>query len=87
MYIHHCAAYENIEVQVDAQEGHFNLSLKFPRKDVTLSVTLGGSQVAVVAAALIEQLTQAGETPDPLGIFGKAVQLGSQKNSTTKEAA
>ena len=77
MYIADCLAYENIEVKVEAIEDHINLAVRSIKSGDSVSLTLSGPQVSVVASALIEVLTAVGEADDPLGIFGGAVRIGS----------
>ena len=88
MYIHFCPAYEDIEVKVESMDDHINMTLRSIKADSSISITLNGAQVAVIASALIEVLTAVGETEDPLGIFGGAVRIGeSPLVIARKEAA
>ena len=86
MYISDCLAYEDIEVKVESLEEHLNLNIRSPRHDYAVSLTLSGFQVATIATALIEALTDVGEVADPLEIFGKAVWVGKPE-IVRKEAA
>ena len=87
MYIHFCPAYENIEVKAEAVEQHINLSLRSVKTGDTISATLNGAQVAVVASALIEVLTAVGEVEDPLDIFGGAVRVGGKVEPIVRKEA
>ena len=87
MYIHYCPAYENIEAKVEAVDAHINLSLRSIKSGDAVSLTLSGSQVSVVASALIEVLTTVGEVDDPLNIFGGAIRIGGTVEKNMKEAA
>ncbi len=84
MYIHYCPAYEDIAVKVESLAEHINLDIHSKKIDSTLSITLNGAQVAVIASALMEVLTVAGEVEDRFAIFGTAVRIG---NNVEKEAA
>ena len=88
MYLHFCASYEPIEVKVESLDGNINLSLRSVKAGNSVSVTLSGPQVSVVASALIEVLTAVGEVDDPLDIFGGAVRVGGKvEHIVRKEAA
>ena len=87
MFLHTCLAYENLEIKVENTDAHVNLSIRSPKTDNMLSVTLSGPQVAVVASALIEVLTAIGEVEDPLSIFGSAVRIGGAVEQIRREAA
>ena len=87
MYISDCLAYENIEVKVEAVEDHINLAVRSSKHDYTVSLTLSGPQVAVIAVTLIETLTALGELEDKLGIFGTALKVGAPILCIRKEAA
>ena len=86
MYIHYCSAYEDIEVKVESLDEHVNLSIRSTKSGNTVSVTLCGEQVRVVASALVEILSVLGEVEDRLSLFGSAVKIGN-KTETHKEAA
>ena len=81
MYIHYCPAYEAIEVKVETMSDHINLNINSKSSGSSLSITLNGTQVSVVASALIEILTTIGEVEDRFGIFGGAVRIGTQKEA------
>ena len=88
MYIHFCPAYENLEVKIESLDGNINLSLRSVKTGNSVSVTLSGPQVAIVATALLETLTAVGEVDDPLDIFGGAVRVGGKvEHIVRKEAA
>ena len=88
MYLHFCPAYEQLEVAVEGVQEHINLSLRSVKTGSTISVTLSGPQVAIVATALLENLSAVGEVDDPLNIFGGAVRIGGNPMiEKRKEAA
>ena len=87
MFLHTCLAYENIEIKVDNADAHINLNVRSVKSDNTVSVTLSGPQVAVIASALIEVLTAIGEIEDPLSIFGNGVRIGGAVEQIRREAA
>ena len=87
MYIHYCPTYEDIEIKCESVDAHINLSLRSIKSGDSVSLTLSGPQVAVVASALIEILTAVGEVADPLDIFGSAIRIGSKVETKMKEAA
>ena len=87
MYIHYCPAYEDIEAKVEAVDAHINLSLRSIKSGDSVSLTLSGPQVSVVASALIEVLTAVGEIEDKLGIFGTALKVSAPLLRIRKEAA
>ena len=87
MYIHYCPAYENIEFSIESVDAHINLSLRSVKAGNSVSVTLSGPQVAIIATALLDTLTAMGEIDDPLNIFGGAVRIGGTVEKNMKEAA
>ena len=87
MYIHYCPAYEDIEAKVEAVDAHINLSLRSIKSGDSVSLTLSGPQVAVVASTLIEVLTAVGEIEDPLDIFGGAVRIGGTVEPIVRKEA
>ena len=87
MYIHYCPAYENIEAKVEAVDAHINLSLRSIKSGDSVSLTLSGPQVSVVASALIEILTAVGEVDDPLGVFGSAIRIGGTVEPIVRKEA
>ena len=87
MYIHYCPAYEDIEAKVEAVDAHINLSLRSIKSGDSVSLTLSGPQVSVVASALIEVLTAVGEVDDPLDIFGGAVRIGGTVEPIVRKEA
>lgn len=87
MYIHFCPAYENLEVKIESLDEHINLSLRSVKTGSSISMTLSGPQVAIVATALLETLSAVGEVDDPLNIFGGAVRIGDSVEKRMKEAA
>ena len=87
MYIHYCPAYEDIEAKVEAVDAHINLSLRSIKSGDSVSLTLSGPQVSVVASALIEVLTAVGEADDPLDIFGGAIRIGGTVEPIVRKEA
>lgn len=87
MYIHYCPAYEQLEVKVETLAEHINLSLRSTKTGNTFSITLSGKQVAVVASALQDVLTIAGEVEDRLNVFGDAVRIGKTNDDFEEREA